>query len=247
MAISTNSIIHYTKSLEVLKLILIEGFKIKYCLERLVTRGGDGVTSAAHPMVSFCDIPLSESHKHFDTYGYYGIGLTKEWASKSGLNPVLYIDKNSILGFSLKQQFENFNTNPDKFSQSQFDNLLWLKSHTKNYSGFLKRCNIEEPNYKFYDEREWRLVPEASSISNCPISIREQEYLAEKDKYNSKLEGFRCLIQFPYISYIIVKTEDEVSHIIDFLSREFYDKYTGKELNLLFSKVCSIEQIQNDY
>lgn len=99
MAISTNSIIHYSNSIEVLKLILNEGFKLKYCNENLIL--DDGASSAAHPIISFCDIPLSESSKHFDAYGFFGVGLTKDWAVKNGINPVLYIDKESLIAKSI--------------------------------------------------------------------------------------------------------------------------------------------------
>jgi len=79
MAISTNSILHYTKSIEALKGILSEGFKIKYCSEKLILTTGKGNGSfAAHPIISFCDIPLSNSARHFKSYGKYGIGLTKK-------------------------------------------------------------------------------------------------------------------------------------------------------------------------
>ena len=100
MAISTNSIIHYTKSFEILSSILKEGFKIKYCAE-ILKLGKTRTSKAAHPMISFCDIPLSNSSQHFDAYGKYGLGLTKEWAVRNGINPVLYIDKNSLIAKSI--------------------------------------------------------------------------------------------------------------------------------------------------
>ncbi|MEM9679433.1 MAG: abortive infection system antitoxin AbiGi family protein, partial [Bacteroidota bacterium] len=67
MAISTNSIIHYTNSFKTLTSILKEGFKIKYCAEELDLFEDKG-SLAAHPMISFCDIPLSDSVQHFDAY-----------------------------------------------------------------------------------------------------------------------------------------------------------------------------------
>lgn len=103
MAISANSIIHYTSTFDILCKILEEGFKIKYCKEDLhLNKIGDG-SSAAHPMVSFCDIPLTETSRHFESYGHYGVGLSKEWAIDNGINPVLYIEERSSLAKSLSR------------------------------------------------------------------------------------------------------------------------------------------------
>lgn len=86
MSISTNSIIHYTSSIDVLKQILLDqGFKVKYCLEKVTTRGGQSY-SLGVAMVSFCDIPIAEYKKYFKNqsnnylgyYGDYGIGVSKK-------------------------------------------------------------------------------------------------------------------------------------------------------------------------
>jgi hypothetical protein len=62
-------------------------FRPHYCLEdfNVIFPGEpEDNLSLAIPMVSFCDIPLSQSQQHLDTYGGYGIGLTKEWAKEMG-------------------------------------------------------------------------------------------------------------------------------------------------------------------
>ena len=71
----TSTLFHYTKSANTLLTILKEGLRFTYCLEEypLVPDRIVGV-----PMISFCDIPISDSVEHAQKYGSYAIGLTKE-------------------------------------------------------------------------------------------------------------------------------------------------------------------------
>jgi hypothetical protein len=246
MAISTNSIIHYTDTFNKLESILKEGFAIKYCSEKLKVDGGIG-SQAAHPMISFCDIPLSQSYKHFDAYGKYGIGLSKEWAYQMGINPVLYLEEKSIISKTISSLLEDRRSTSSNLNELQRSNILKIKSFTKNYSGLLKRKNIDDPNYKFYDEREWRLVPEREDIENAPLSINLTIFTKSKDTYNKAISSIRFAFKPADVSYIIVDKTEEISEIINLLRLEFYEKYTQKEMDMLFSKIVSTEQILSDY
>jgi len=238
MAISTNSIIHYTNSLETLKLILEQGFKIKYCYEKLQL--GVGFSNTAHPMISFCDIPLSNAKQHFNAYGKYGIGLTKDWAFKNKINPVLYIDRHSSIAEVIHELIK---------SKEQVEQIQRLKSCTKNYAGKVERENISEEEYRFYDEREWRFIPtkEDKEFAKCrsAISIPKNSYDINKHKYNEQVSSYRIKFEPDDISYIIVKSTSEITEIITFLRSKY--KCTGNQLDILFSKVCSTEQIEADY
>src|SRR5205814_1163321 len=131
---------------------------------------------AAHPMISFCDIPLSDSTQHFSAYGKYGIGLSKAWAITNGVNPVIYIDKNSLFALCVQQlvlERRKPNTNLTKKQQGE---ILQIKSYAKNYSGPLKRKSINKANYRFYDEREWRLVPGKEILKDALFSIGMSNY-----------------------------------------------------------------------
>jgi hypothetical protein len=240
MAISTNSIIHYTNDLDTLEAILREGFKITYCNEKLQL--GKGISNSAHPMVSFCDIPLSSAKPHSDTYGEYGIGLTKQWAFRKKINPVLYIDRNSAIAESILGLIK---------SKTHIDKIQRIKSYTKNYLGQLTRKNVETPEYRFYDEREWRFVPEKEDkeFEKCKsaISVETKLYLENKDKYNEQIGSYRVKFNHDDISYIIVRSTSEISVIINFLRNEYRSKCTAEDLDMLFSKVCSIDQIKADY
>lgn len=245
MSISTNSIIHYTNEIAKLKLIVKEGFKIKYCAERLIL--GRGRSEAAHPMVSFCDIPLSESKKHFKAYGKFGIGLKKEWAIERGVNPVLYIDHNSLFAKSLQRLMAERRKSKTNLTEEQSKDILQIKAYAKNYSGPLKRRGIEDQNYKFYDEREWRIVPKSEEINNVPFSISLSKYEKNKDTFNQRISDCRIKFEAKDISYIIVEHTSQIPEFIKFLRIEYSGKCSVNEFDLLLSKICSTEQILADY
>ena len=137
MAISTNSIIHYTSSFGTLKSILKEGFRLKYCIEELDL--GKTRSNAAHPMISFCDIPLSDSSQHFAAYGRYGIGLSKAWAIANGVNPVIYIDKDSLFAACIAELIMERRDENTNLTDKQKKEILQIKGYAKNYSGPLKQ------------------------------------------------------------------------------------------------------------
>ena len=87
----SHTLFHFTSQLAVLKSILKEGFWPKYCLEDVVWVAQEQLEYVAFPMVCFCDIPLARIDEHVDFYGGFGVGLTKDWALRNGMNPVLYI------------------------------------------------------------------------------------------------------------------------------------------------------------
>lgn len=245
MAISTNSIIHYTGSFRTLASILKEGFRIKYCLEMLDL--GKTYSKAAHPMLSFCDIPLSDSKQHFAAYGRYGIGLSKTWAIDNGVNPVLYIDKNSLFASCIEEFILERRKTGSNLTNKQKNEILRIKSYAKNYSGPLKRGKINVSSYRFYDEREWRLVPDNKTLNGAGFSVSSEYYLKDKSTYNARLSGIRIAFTPSDVSYIIVKTTDEIPKMTNFLRRAYSGRCTADELDILLSKTCSTEQILADY
>lgn len=243
MAISANSIIHYTSTFEVLCKILEEGFKIKYCREDLsLNKKGDG-SSAAHPMASFCDIPLTDTARHFESYGYYGVGLSKEWAISKGINPVLYIERKSSLAKSISRIIKMVRSDIDNDLRTD---IFRLKSFSKNYFGNIT-VNDKIIDCKFYNEREWRFVPLKEEIGNHPSSVPTSKYVKDKDKYNDSIKDYRLKFSPNDISYIIVKNTSEIPALINFLRINYDKKCTVYDLDILFTKICSTEQILSDY
>ena len=56
-------------------------------------------------MVTFCDIPLAMAKDHIKKYGSYAIGLSKDWGGRKKLNPVIDIEKKSLISKDLKESY----------------------------------------------------------------------------------------------------------------------------------------------
>ena len=100
MAISANTLFHFTYRYDTLISILQSKFFPRLCLEKGLWHPGD--KKWAIPMVCFCDIPLSNIAEHTRKYGNYAIGIKKTWAIEQGVTPILYVhDKSSFIGHGL--------------------------------------------------------------------------------------------------------------------------------------------------
>ncbi len=142
MAISSESLFHFTSKFEYLESILKGAFYPRYSLEYIPSINRETKElkkiNKAIPMVCFCDIPLSQVKDHINFYGSYGIGLKKSWGRSVGLNPIIYLDKDSILSDHLvDMSFEIFK---DEFKDKDEFKKLKERYHdivryTKPYSG----------------------------------------------------------------------------------------------------------------
>lgn len=258
MPVSNNSVVHYTKNIENLSSILkMRAFCLKYCLETIdicINDNYNKPVEVAIPMVSFCDIPFTQIKKHSSNYGCYGIGLSKDWAIRRCLNPVVYLANNSWLKGQLMELYihidffkqrdqDNFNANTMKKNRElcQLENdLTKLFCCVKNYFGDVPSRGIK--NYTFYDEREWRFV----AFQGCGLAhiIEKTRYEKEKETLNKKAK--EVLLEFNYkdITYIILKTEKEVLNFIDTLEKYEISK---EMLRGLIRKIITLEEIERDF
>lgn len=240
MGLSTNSVFHFTKSLEALQSILTSNFLIKYCLETIEAQ--DRSIQFAVPMASFCDIPLSQVSSHIDKYGGYGLGLKKTWAKRKGLNPVLYLEKNSsILNKVLI---------PEKFAQEEYRVVQGFLRFIKNYDGELRRGGeLINKEYRYYDEREWRFCPNLEELFNQskPIIHDVAYFQNNKAELNSRLHDTRLSFTLRDISYIIVKENDDILNLIDELNDSFFNEKDRQYLPILTSKIITSKQIRTDF
>lgn len=237
MAISSNTLFHFTKEYRYLKQIIEQGLWPRYCVEKK-WNGKD----FAIPMLCFCYIPLSQVKEHIDEengYGCYGIGVSKVFAKDYKITPVTYLFQNSFLMNKIYYFLSNFNT--PSISRKEMPIEEFILYYIKKVSGY----NSEnEFCRKFYNEREWRYIPDISK--NIHLEILPDDYI-EKDivnDYSKRTEALRLSLNPEDIVYIIVKEEGEIGKMIKLLQK----KYAGnKKLEQLYSRIITVKQILEDF
>jgi hypothetical protein len=257
MAISTNSLFHFTDKIEIVLNILREGFKPHFCLEDINPLGThlepEEMFEYAIPMVCFCDIPLTQTKDHMSKYGDYGIGLSKDWGMRNKISPILYAHKNSEIMYTIEQvALEVLSLKCDKGVVCGIKDIVesainWTNYLIKPYEGKMwRRVNYVE-NIHFYDEREWRYVPRLSENGYKYVMTKEKflDQLQRNDA-NRKLWP-QTVLNFEQkdINCIIISCEDEIPHFIE--EMEQIDKYSKDEIKLLFTRVISAERIRKDF
>lgn len=245
MGLSPSTLFHFT-SKHGLKGILSENFKIKYCLEEISHE--QKPVEIASPMVSFCDIKISEITNHITKYGYYGIGLSKDWAIANGLNPVIYMNSSSNFCVSLISTIRklNVNKNVENIEKYFLSNIM---RYTKTYEGVLNRNGQTIQKYRFADEREWRYVPEMKNNPTFKHWLLKSEYDTDDKKalHNDLLSEERLCFNPNNILYIVVKDESEIDEIIQHIRAVKGKNYTLNEVDRLTTRILSCERILNDF
>ncbi len=251
--ISANTVFHFTSSVENIKNILTNHFRPRVCLERIDYIKKEKLDFGL-PMVCFCDIPLSEVGNHIKTYGEYAIGLNKSWAIKNGITPVLYLHEMSKTLDSINHFFEVAGKYDTQLNQKEYNYLIssyQLFSYCKAYHGSMQRNEKLKKKIRFYDEREWRYVPEYRLIQNefPKFFLDKDEYLNKeiRQKYNNLLSEFKIKFSPKDIQYIIVSKEKERGDMISSINGIKEGYYTPNEIDELKSKIISVEQIKGDF
>jgi len=246
MSISANTLFHFTQK-DSLFNILKSNFYPKYSLEDLsnATPRKSIYKEAYIPMVCFCDLLFSQIKDHIDFYGDYGIGLRKEdWGIHKGISPIVYVPSKSISAFQIQAIATvigtKLNSTKDrKVIRQQLQNFY---KFVKPYSGtIINRKNNQLENKIFYNEREWRYVPNTFQVlpkkrANKKLLESRNAQMQDEDKLTFEAKD---------IKYIIVKYENEIPAFAEFIENELI-QFESLERKLLVSKLISVEQIRDD-
>ncbi|MEY4877024.1 MAG: hypothetical protein RL708_2173, partial [Bacteroidota bacterium] len=214
MNISSNSLFHFSKSLEVLLSILNDKFYGSYCKETFFFNSEKSVLGI--PKISFCDIPLT-AISNTKQYGEYGIGMKKEWAKRKKLNPVMYLEKDSLISETVVSSINGLHNITSKMIKPSIDsanehpiNVELYKSmlsgvdftldsicFIKPYEEDLERDGMETiKNHRFYDEREWCYIPLTYK--------HDKKLIVDEDYYNNwrnKSDKKELLKDFVFVDF----------------------------------------------
>jgi len=229
--------------------ILLNDFYPSYCLEDFSEFLEDEYRIAI-PMVCFCDIPLSQIHNHVKNYGGYALGLSKEWGRKNSISRIIYSYKQS---FSAKYFITTLRYAQDFNSVGIVNQINKLFQFVKPYEGKLYRSNSTTSDLiRFYDEREWRFVPDTSLRNNVVRSyLSEKEYLdaQELETANGSLanDTFSLSFEPKDIKYIIVNKESEIHEMLKKVIKIKGGKFSYDDVQILTTRIISMEQIIEDF
>jgi len=266
--ISSNTLFHFTNSAAHLISILTDEFRPKYCLEdfSFLYQDNPQKLEFAFPIVCFCDLPLSQIKTHLRLYGSYGIGMSKDWGKTNGVSPVLYSHRQSSFLAHLNRIISESIAEDDRISKEganpsfkNYRRIFGLLSFLKPYEGDLWRRDHYINSVRFYDEREWRYVPETllhSPQHDTRELLELKEYLSSEEFFNQiTLEDnnrqigsdtFKIKFEPKDIKYIIVSREQEILPMIKSI-RRIKDKYSPDQVDVLASRIISANQIIEDF
>ncbi|RLW63863.1 MAG: hypothetical protein B6D73_13785 [gamma proteobacterium symbiont of Stewartia floridana] len=233
--------------------ILGSTFRVSYAKEKIIGKSKEREIGV--PMVSFCDLKLSEITSHMNKYGNYGIGLTKEWANKNGLNPVLYISRHSPFTDGLLSGLNSIHAHRRKLEKSgdskelstDYMNIYNTYRYVKNYEAPLHRKGHQKiEKYRFADEREWRYVPPLDNTSLQPfVPLEAIKTEKKKSELNESIRNVVLHFEPEDIRYLIVERDNEISELIDHLMN-VKKRFSTNTLNRLKSRILTSEQIELD-
>lgn len=224
--------------------------------------GGQSLQTVAFPMLCFCDIHLHKLPHHVEKdeitgsvgYGKYGIGLSKVWCEKNGLQPITYLNKNSNSKKDLEQLM-------NKGLATLYDNLF-LDEEFFNY--VLNNLRLSKPltgtmqmdgkrvEKNFHDEREWRYIPDMSAVDMDDFlnnvtkpNKMTKNILDNMSKTLTNEPTTHLNLTIDAINYIFVATNSDRDKMIEIIKKKW-----SSDINtamLLVSKLVVYEQIVRDW
>jgi hypothetical protein len=176
MAVSANTLFHFTGFDTIKKILTSGGFWPQYSLEHFENTlpSESKYVRTYIPMVCFCDLKLTQLSdinisKHTEDFGNYGIGFKKSWGIRNKISPVVYVHENSTSSIVIEKVIKKINessiTNNSEITLSLSEIVKFLKPYQgywqkKVEKGSLLIITMKESGDIYRQERDLMLCPQ---------------------------------------------------------------------------------------
>ncbi|KKL71802.1 hypothetical protein LCGC14_2091250, partial [marine sediment metagenome] len=111
------------------------------------------------------------------------------------------------------------------------------------------RWNEEE--IRFYDEREWRYIPEIKNTDepfwvNIEVA-KEPDGIDSLNRLISDNSDLRLSFEPNDIKFIVVKKENEILSMLDKVINIKRDKFSYRDVQILTTRIISMEGIRENF
>jgi Putative abortive phage resistance protein AbiGi, antitoxin len=235
------TLFHFTRELDALKKILLHGFWPRFCREEYEWLVGSPF-SVLFPMVCFCDIPLSRTHDHTRFYGSFGLGMTKEWGKRNGLNPVAYVRDGSSFWTGFRELYQlQLSAQSDSLSQA----LTRLLAFAKPFEGSVRDRTTGAPTPReFYQECEWRYVLNSADAPAVKTDDAANDRLTTQG--NRQSQKHMLMFDSKDIRYLLVDSENSKGLLVAFLTNEPAIPFSPQERTQLTTRIVVWSSLQED-
>lgn len=244
---SANTLFNFMPRLSYLKTILSNKAIIPRYVNEDIKYLNISTDNIAIPMTCFCDINMQRILWHTKTYGQYGIAFHKDWSIEKGIQPIHYINQES---FFIKEYSETF-VSAERYSGNDKE-IEILQNYLLTHLAFMKplysQSNIKNLQ-NYHDEREWRYVPNMSSINTeMPQFLwgknsnkNSREDCNEALKY---CKGSWLNFEWTDIRYILLPDDKAQNKLIKHIQN--LKNISDNDRILLYSKLICLQSLRED-
>ena len=161
------------------------------------------------------------------------------------MSPVMYHLKDSIMAQNIRNMLNRAKAVKD--NETVYRQLVLMKmyqgvNYLKDETGKYKRHR----DYLYYDEREWRYIPNLPQYKDLICFVGDQTELdaLKNDGLDDTTKPFMCTFTVYDVKYIIV--EDDIDRILFSSAIDKMTNWNKEDKRLLKSKIITHELINND-
>jgi hypothetical protein len=243
----SHTLFHFMRSRKHLQQALVRGFWPRYSWEDTQWLDKPKIRHVAYPMICFCDIPLSRIGDHVTFYGEYGLGMTREWAARIGMNPVIYLEGKSRLRDAIWNVIDATSDSFKKGDKLGFTSALRHLAYVKPTEGEVSIRGKRRAK-DFYQESEWRFVAEPKEESH-EFKVRIVSGDATPPELADENERVRLHASIQIVPsdvrYIFVKSDADIPSVMTFMETNL-KHHSSADLKILLSRVTSLESLRRD-